>query len=66
MIHITKEAVKEFEKQTTGKFGKYYGIIHYRRKPVTKWLLFRFRFALWPMKTFRLFRKPRIDADNFV
>lgn len=37
------------------KFAGYY---FYRGKPMSKWMLFRLRFALWCMKTFRLFKKP--------
>ena len=65
MMYITKEAVKAFGEFTSGKFGDC-GIISYRRKHVSGWLLLRFRFALWRMKTFRLFRKPLSLSDNAV
>ncbi len=65
MIHITKQSVKAFEEFTSGKFGDC-GVLMYRRKHMSKWLLLRFRFALWRMKTFRLFKKPLAASDDTV
>ncbi len=65
-MHLTKETVEAFEEMTTGKFAKYAGIMTYRRKPMNKWLLLRFRFAMWRMKTFRLFKKPLCVSDDTV
>ena len=67
MVYITKKAVEAFEKFTAGLSRKdfaYCRIIYYKRKQISGWLLFRFRFALWRMKTFRLFKKPLYLQDN--
>lgn len=63
MVHITKESVEAFAEfsKDDKKFAGYY---FYRGKPMSKWMLFRFRFAFWRMKTFRLFRKPIDDAGT--
>ena len=55
MVHIAKKAVEAFEEFTNDRFSDC-GIITYMRKPLRGWLLLRFRFALWRMKTFRLLR----------
>lgn len=72
MVHITKKEVKAFgeiteswpEELTATKNS--WATFFYHGEPMNKWLLFRFRFALWRMKTFRLFRKPLGLRDDAV
>ncbi len=60
MIHITKKEVNSFGELINTKWDKFNdcGIFYYHGKPMSRWLMFRFQFAFWWMKTFRLFKLP--------
>ena len=62
MIHITKKEVASFGEIIDD--GGLWGNFFYHGKPMSRWLLFRFRFALWYMKTFRLFRRPIVKSKT--
>ncbi len=66
MIHITKKEVKAFGEFIEGGGRSFSGEYFYCGKPMSRWLMFRFRFAFWRMKTFRLFEKPLYLRDDTV
>ena len=60
MVHITKKAIEAYEEFTAGLSRKdfaYCSLIYYKCEQLSGRLLLRFRFALWRMKIFRLFRR---------
>ncbi len=63
MIRLTKKIVEAFDELSTNA-DKFPGYYFYYGKPMSRWLLLQFRFAVWRMKTFRLFKKPLYLQDD--